>query len=265
MEGLAYAHSQEAYETANLDPNAYELKLLQGLDWKPASSAWIGVFCALSAFSIMSLADTAMAAYVRTNGSALNIRSAPNGRVVGSIANGATVSLSGETSNGWSQLSNGNWVASRWIRNGNSGGGGGGGSPSGVLRPGSSGSPVTNLQNRLRQLGYFSGSSTGYYGSVTSSAVRRFQAARGLQVDGLAGPRTLAALSGSNNGGGGGGSPINLRVRTGGTPLNVRSGPGLGYRVIRTVGNGSTVRVFGASGGWRELDGGGWVSASYLR
>jgi murein L,D-transpeptidase YcbB/YkuD len=40
----------------------------------------------------------------------------------------------------------------------------------------------------------------GVYGPGTESALRRFQAAYGLEVDGVYGPRTAAALAGVSNG-----------------------------------------------------------------
>ncbi|MFZ9736824.1 MAG: peptidoglycan-binding domain-containing protein [Prochlorotrichaceae cyanobacterium] len=57
-----------------------------------------------------------------------------------------------------------------------------------------SGSEVTRLQDRLADLGYFEASSTGFFGPITQEAVTRFQQDYGLQVDGVAGPQTLAAL-----------------------------------------------------------------------
>ena len=59
-----------------------------------------------------------------------------------------------------------------------------------ILRYGSSGEAVKALQLRLKELGFFGGTGTGYYGPVTYAAVQRFQTACGLTVDGIAGPIT---------------------------------------------------------------------------
>ncbi len=59
-----------------------------------------------------------------------------------------------------------------------------------VLKEGSSGEAVKALQLKLKSLGYFSGTGTGYYGAVTRAAVIAFQKASGLSVDGIAGPAT---------------------------------------------------------------------------
>ena len=64
----------------------------------------------------------------------------------------------------------------------------------GFLAPGNSGSRVTNLQRRLIELGYLSGSASGTYDEATEQAVRAFQARNGQWVDGLAGPDTQTAL-----------------------------------------------------------------------
>jgi peptidoglycan hydrolase-like protein with peptidoglycan-binding domain len=53
---------------------------------------------------------------------------------------------------------------------------------------------VRLLQQRLAALGYFTGPATGVYGPVTTAAVKRFQAASGLVVDGKWGPASQAAL-----------------------------------------------------------------------
>ena len=53
---------------------------------------------------------------------------------------------------------------------------------------------VRGLQRRLAGLGFAPGPIDGRYGPRTEQAVSRFQAARGLEVDGIAGPQTLAHL-----------------------------------------------------------------------
>jgi peptidoglycan hydrolase-like protein with peptidoglycan-binding domain len=61
--------------------------------------------------------------------------------------------------------------------------------------PGTAGSTVRVLQRRLARAGDAPGPIDGRYGPLTERAVERFQAAHGLAVDGIAGPRTWAALS----------------------------------------------------------------------
>jgi peptidoglycan hydrolase-like protein with peptidoglycan-binding domain len=331
MEILAYTHWSLVHEEIDpLESADYELNIFKGLNWKPPSSAWIGLIASIMALFVLNIASSAMAAFVRTNGSSLNVRSSPGGRIVNSLPNGSYVSLSGRSSGGWTQLSNGNWVYSRWIRSGGGGGGGGapgiwaavrtnggplhvrsspggrivgrlpngtnislngrysggwaqlssgnwvysrwvrgatgGGSgggapsPSGTLQIGSSGQAVTNLQNRLSSLGYYRGPVTGYYDRLTEAAIRDFQAARGIQVNGIAGPQTQAALYGTSSGGnsgGGGGTPsatlqrgsrgqavtnLQNRLRT----LGFYTGPVTGYYGDLTV---AAVRDFQRSRG----------------
>lgn len=62
------------------------------------------------------------------------------------------------------------------------------------LRKGSTGSRVSQVQKKLKSLGYYSGSVDGIYGSGTEAAVKKFQSAKGLTVDGICGVRTLSAL-----------------------------------------------------------------------
>ena len=54
-----------------------------------------------------------------------------------------------------------------------------------LLRPGDSGPAVRALQARLRQIGWFDGDVTDYYGTRTTAAVRGFQTKRGLAATGL--------------------------------------------------------------------------------
>ena len=59
---------------------------------------------------------------------------------------------------------------------------------------GDMGLTVREIQTRLADWGYEPGAVDGVYGADTEAAVRRFQAANGLEEDGRAGPATLAAL-----------------------------------------------------------------------
>ncbi|MFJ3432269.1 L,D-transpeptidase family protein [Streptomyces cyaneofuscatus] len=53
-----------------------------------------------------------------------------------------------------------------------------------LLRTGSEGPQVRELQARLRQIGHFGRTPTGYYGTVTAEAVRSFQVKRGTEATG---------------------------------------------------------------------------------
>lgn len=63
-----------------------------------------------------------------------------------------------------------------------------------VLRVGSRGQAVKDLQTQLKNLQYYHSSIDGIYGRLTENAVRAFQRDNGLTVDGIAGPQTFAAL-----------------------------------------------------------------------
>jgi len=67
-----------------------------------------------------------------------------------------------------------------------------------TLREGDSGQYVYNLQERLYDLGYYSGRIDGRFGPNTSAAVVLFQAANGLTADGLAGTATQNKLFSSS-------------------------------------------------------------------
>src|SRR5258708_30334745 len=71
-----------------------------------------------------------------------------------------------------------------------------------TLRQGSSGSDVTNLQQKLKDLGFDTKGVDGNFGPGTRDAVIAFQQSKGLQADGIAGSATLAALdsAGANDG-----------------------------------------------------------------
>ncbi len=99
-----------------------------------------------------------------------------------------------------------------------------------VLKQGSSGSNVTALQTKLKDLGFDPNGVDGNFGPGTASALIAYQTSKGLSADGIAGPETLAALGldGSSSSGGpsgaasadtGGGAGNGAVANTGGLNL----------------------------------------------
>ncbi|SDO07195.1 peptidoglycan-binding protein [Alkalicoccus daliensis] len=106
------------------------------------------------------------------------------------------------------------------------------GSITAILRSGSTGDNVRSLQSKLKELNYFSGSVSGTYNAATQSAVRDFQKAAGIGVDGIAGPQTFRAMenaspvktsSNSNTSSGNSTSNSSAILRQGATGEQVRS------------------------------------------
>ena len=96
-----------------------------------------------------------------------------------------------------------------------------------VLKQGSKGNEVREMQRRLKLWGYYKGSVDGVFGAGTKSAVIAFQKKNGLKADGVVGKETYKALGmndayntlvgGSSQGGGVGGyssSDVYLLART---------------------------------------------------
>lgn len=65
---------------------------------------------------------------------------------------------------------------------------------SGGLQPGERSAAVRRLQTQLQQLGFFKTTPTGFYGPITTRAVRSFQSAVGLSPTGRATAETLRAI-----------------------------------------------------------------------
>ena len=63
-----------------------------------------------------------------------------------------------------------------------------------ALLMGDSGEEVTRLQNRLTELYYFGGEADGIFKESTRDAVREFQSDFGMDVNGIADPKTQSAL-----------------------------------------------------------------------
>jgi len=62
------------------------------------------------------------------------------------------------------------------------------------LSHGASGTNVSQMQSRLIQLGYLTGSASGKVDDITEQAIISFQKRNGLDADGIAGPGTLEKL-----------------------------------------------------------------------
>ena len=74
---------------------------------------------------------------------------------------------------------------------------------------GSRGSEVRTIQDKLKRWGYYTGNVDGIYGSLTVSAVKKFQQKNGLTVDGIAGTKTLNAMGMMTSSSSGGSSSNN--------------------------------------------------------
>lgn len=72
-----------------------------------------------------------------------------------------------------------------------------------TYKKGSKGQVVTQIQTKLKDWGYYSGTVDGVFGSGTETAVKVFQRKNGLSPDGKVGPATLAALGISGESGSG--------------------------------------------------------------
>ena len=115
-----------------------------------------------------------------------------------------------------------------------------------TLRYGQKGDDVAQLQAALKQLGYYTKTIDGAYGAGTRSAVRLFQRANSLTVDGVAGPKTLEKLEtltgievgGSTSSGGSTGDSSGDSSSTAGTGLF-----GGVYTTIEYSNKGDRVRI----------------------
>ncbi|MFA5889131.1 MAG: peptidoglycan-binding protein [Candidatus Paceibacterota bacterium] len=103
------------------------------------------------------------------------------------------------------------------------------------LSLGSSGADVSALQTILKQKGFLSGDITGYYGNLTTKAVRDFQLSKGLEQAGVIGPRTRVALNSLSN------------TTTTSTPPTTSATPGAGTNTAKytftkplTIGSAGT-------------------------
>lgn len=67
-----------------------------------------------------------------------------------------------------------------------------------ILKLGDKDDYVLALQSKLKDLGFFLGTTTGYFGTKTQQAVMDYQTAHSVKVDGKAGPETLSLIMGKD-------------------------------------------------------------------
>lgn len=162
---------------------------------------------------ILALAKTG-----KVTAASLNIRksASSDSKVVGTLKEGATVTIK-ETSGSWYKITaNGKtgYVSKKYIKitsssdssksssskssSSKSSSSKSSGSSDGTCGPGDSGSAVKKVQQRLKKLGYYSGSIDGSYGNGTTTAVKKFQKRNGLTANGKVNSKTLAKLNSSS-------------------------------------------------------------------
>ena len=83
-----------------------------------------------------------------------------------------------------------------------------------ILKQGSSGPAVKDLQQKLKQLGFDPKGVDGKFGPGTLAAVIAFQKRKKLRADGLVGPKTIAALRAAASGTGGGKTSDSAKAST---------------------------------------------------
>ena len=100
---------------------------------------------------------------------------------------------------------------------------------------GSRGEEVSKIQTRLKSWGYFSGEVTGYYGSQTTEAVKRFQQKHGLSATGVADQKTLELIGISSSSSGASVSNADLELLARIISAEARGEPYIGQVAVGAV------------------------------
>ena len=157
---------------------------------------------------------TALAKTGKITASSLNMRksASTDSKVVGVLREGDKVTIK-DSSGSWYKVTKGSktgYVAKKYVKvtNGSDSGSSSSGSSKksskstgssdGTCGPGDTGSAVKKVQQRLKKLGYYTGSADGDYGGGTKTAVKNFQKRNGLTVNGTVNKKTLAKLNSSS-------------------------------------------------------------------
>lgn len=191
-----------------------------------------------------STPTTTKTRYVKVNTS-LNIRiGAGTGyRVIGSLRNGNRVTVY-EENNGWSRIGDSQWVSSQYLTD----------------------APQTQTKTMYvrvnTSLNVRSGAGTNHsiVGSLKNGqAVTVYEESNGWARIGNGQWVSAQYLSSTNNT-----NSYPTKYVTPNIGLNVRSGAGTGYRVIRALPKGTKVTVYETKNGWSRIGNGEWVSSAYI-
>ncbi|MCY7278012.1 MAG: SH3 domain-containing protein [Phormidesmis sp. CAN_BIN44] len=270
MENLAYLHLAVDFEDPSPQPT---LRSLKELGLSVPNSAWVGVASLAIAISVLASAHNAMAVVSQgSTGSAVTaVQSALRSRGYDLAVDGAYGSRTAyivSLFQGAERISAdgvvGPQTASVLGLSGpayGSGGGGGGtpgnGSSTGVV------TVTTPIGVNIR-----SGPGTGYavVGGLGYGARVSTYGSSGGWYRVNSGWILSSYTSVGGSGGSGGGNPGGGGNRTvvAGSGLYIRSGPGTGYGVVGSLGNGASIPTYSYSNGWYQTNS-GWVSADYVR
>lgn len=131
-----------------------------------------------------------------------------------------------------------------------------------VVAPGSAGAEVEAVQTALGI------EADGQFGTKTTAAVTDFQLRQGLkQIDGVVGKETATALGLDENY-----QPVSYGFAgtNYGVGVNIRSGPGLDYRIVGGAPDGAVLDVdyynaeYRDGYVWTPVSSGGWIAADYV-
>ena len=134
----------------------------------------------------------------------------------------------------------------------------------GTIKMGAKGDAVKRLQEQLLALGYQlpKWGADGDFGEETLAAVKAFQKDRGLEVDGIVGPKTKAALDEAVA------KQDKKHVKVTGATVNIRASANLEAKILGVVKSGELFDYLGedSSDGWHHIlykNQKAWISGKY--
>ncbi|MFE4104987.1 peptidoglycan-binding protein [Almyronema epifaneia] len=295
MDTLAYLYLLEQHEAG--DRPSVKLPWLNATARRTLRHfLWGGV---MTAALMTASAASALTGYVITSGDRLQVeaRSGPgiDFEVDRILYEGDAVELTGTIQNGWSQLADGSWLPVEQVRPSvvpNP-------QPSPPTPPTESPepteptppaepdpSPPTQTWGKVAQVEAYGYRLNARWGPGTRYGVARtlgpneqirlsgrvdsngwVQLIDGTWVAGnLIEPAYGGFERGGNVGGDVGSDRLNATVSAYGYNLNVRSGPGTSYSIVRVLSDGQALEISGRyRNGWAELSDGNWVAGNLIR
>ncbi len=139
-----------------------------------------------------------------------------------------------------------------------------------LLKMGSKGSDVLQLQKRLLALGFFGGSPAGNFGAQTQTAVKKFQSKWKLTASGQAEPelqRLIYAQNAPKTGTAASPLMLTISVPSGSKTVAMRASASSSAKVLKKLGEGKSIRVLSISGKWCKISvsgKSGYVAKKYI-